>query len=60
MFTWDHTAAILAMLYNANRAPHTPAATPRDFHPYCPVETTNLKTLADLGLLPTQGGTPNA
>ena len=31
---WDHTSAVLCMLYNANRDPKkTRAATPQEFHP---------------------------
>lgn len=31
---WDHTAAVLAMLFNVNRGKDTPARTPASFHPH--------------------------
>jgi len=32
--SWDHTAAILALIFNANRGPKTKAAKVEDFHPF--------------------------
>jgi hypothetical protein len=32
-YDWNHTAAILALVANCNRAPHTPPFYPRQFHP---------------------------
>lgn len=32
--TWDHTAHILCLMHNANRAPGTTPSLPDDWHPY--------------------------
>jgi len=31
---WWHTASVQALFANANKAPHKPAYSPYDFHPY--------------------------
>ncbi|MCL4193729.1 MAG: hypothetical protein KJZ87_18470 [Thermoguttaceae bacterium] len=50
---WNHTAQVLAMLYNAYRDRRTKALAPSDFHPYLkkPVPTVTLKQLVEMGVL---------
>jgi len=50
---WNHTAQVLAMLYNAFRDHKTRALSPADFHPFMrkPVPTVTLKELSNLGVL---------
>jgi len=53
---WDHTAHLLAMLYNAFRGHRQRALEPADFHPLRkkPAPTVTLKQLADMGVLSRQ------
>jgi hypothetical protein len=50
---WNHTAQVLAMLYNAFRGKGQRALGPADFHPLVkkPAVTTTLKQLSELGIL---------
>jgi len=50
---WNHTAQVLAMLYNAFRASKSRPLSPADFHPLVkkPAVTTTLKQLSELGFL---------
>ncbi len=50
---WNHTAQILAMLYNAFRASHARPLAPADFHPLLkkPSATVTLEELVKLGVL---------
>jgi hypothetical protein len=50
---WNHTAQVLAMLYNAFRASKARPLAPSDFHPYLkkPVPTATLKELVKMGVL---------
>lgn len=34
MADWWHTATVQALLANVNKAPHKPAYSPYDFHPF--------------------------
>lgn len=54
---WDHTAAVLAMLYNAFRGRGQRALEPADFHPFVEKKaaTVSLKQLVEMGVLPSQG-----
>jgi len=53
MEAWWHTAALLAMLYNINRARGVRALDAKDFHPYfqTPAAPAQLKDLVQLGIL---------
>ena len=50
---WNHTAQVLAMLYNAFRASKARPLGPVDFHPLekKPAATMTLKQLSELGIL---------
>lgn len=50
---WNHTAQVLAMLYNAFRGSKARPLGPADFHPLVkkPAATTTLKQLSELGIL---------
>lgn len=50
---WNHTAQLLAMLYNAFRGKGQRALGPADFHPLAkkPAATMTLKQLSELGVL---------
>ncbi len=50
---WNHTAQVLAMLYNAFRASKARPLGPADFHPLAKhaAATTTLKRLSELGIL---------
>ncbi|GAB6188131.1 hypothetical protein [Thermopirellula anaerolimosa] len=50
---WNHTAQVLAMLYNAFRGSKARPLGPADFHPLLkkPAATTTLKHLGELGIL---------
>ena len=50
---WNHTAQVLAMLYNAFRGKGQRALGPADFHPLVkkPTATMTLKQLRELGFL---------
>jgi hypothetical protein len=50
---WNHTAQVLAMLYNAFRASKARPLGPADFHPLAkkPAATVTLKQLSELGIL---------
>jgi hypothetical protein len=58
---WNHTAQVLAMLYNAFRGRGQRALGPADFHPLVkkPAVATTLRQLSELGVLtPTQASSP--
>jgi len=42
---WNHTAAVLAMLYNVNRGKNQSPATPADYHPGSKRRTTEMPPL---------------
>lgn len=50
---WNHTAQVLAMLYNAFRSSKARSLGPADFHPLAKkaAATTTLKQLSELGIL---------
>lgn len=50
---WNHTAQVLAMLYNAFRPSRARPLAPADFHPLMkkPAPTATLKQLSELGIL---------
>lgn len=50
---WNHTAQVLAMLYNTFRASKARPLGPADFHPLAkkPATTMTLKQLSELGFL---------
>jgi hypothetical protein len=50
---WNHTAQVLAMVYNAFRGRGQRALGPPDFHPLVkkPTVATTLKELSELGVL---------
>lgn len=55
---WNHTAQVLAMLYNAFRGKGQRPLGPADFHPLVkkPAVTTTLKELTELGILEKAAG----
>ncbi len=55
---WNHTAQLLAAIYNAFRDHKTRALSPADFHPFVrkPAPTITLKQLNEMGVLtPSKG-----
>lgn len=48
---WNHTAQVLAMLYNAFRDRRARPLGPADFHPLTKKPAVTLKQLSELGIL---------